>query len=644
MKAFARKEKELDSFVRPAQEKPGSEFRNCFRKLTHEYLQSTLAALVNHYQARKDELCIEIQHMNVSKTVFQTSIQIALKWGRKNFRSKLKMGTLDQFHCEMEKLCSGPSSNQDSAKTTQSNENPPKPVAVPKSKITPTSSPALPVSGPHVPPSAPVPLTSPAQERVGDREVVVVEELEIREMQTEEEGKKEASFSYSVPLSTSAPLYDPTVPSQNVQGAHDCLSNFFPCTFSFNGNRYHSTEHAYQTEQALFLKRYNIARDIRQARTASDAKRASKPLKTDPNSNEWDKRKKAIMRNILQAKAQQVSLFRESLIKSHPKRLTHVIPGTRDSFWATKYSSIRCGKMFMGQDVFATLLMDIRNSLTPSANASVQTPPKAKPQSNTMPSNRFSVLQNLNSEEDFPSLPSPTGTPITNTPSPTASDKRASNSKSNTTPVSSRPKPKPATQGPKPKAALPKKKYHKGGSTHVKGSWPSPTCTADLVILGDSNVNRITEVELPLDTVDSVEYHSYGGAKFVNFGTRGLLQNKPQIEPTKVILSVGINSKDNSPSTNTDQIKKAINQAKNYFPNAQIYIPQVNYPANFSDREQNTLNHVNTYLTEMAGRLNSFSTIPKLADSVFITEVKDPIHWTPTTANAILNHWLGHLN
>ena len=106
-KAFHKKQKEMDSFVRPAQEVPTSEFRHFFKKLTQNYFDGILAALVSHYQARLDTLRIQIQNMGISASDFQTATQISLRWGRKNFRSKLKSSTLDQFQCVREELYSG---------------------------------------------------------------------------------------------------------------------------------------------------------------------------------------------------------------------------------------------------------------------------------------------------------------------------------------------------------------------------------------------------------------------------------------------------------------------------------------------------------------------------------------------------------
>ena len=97
-KAFLKKEKELNNFVKPAQDHPNSDFRGCFQKLTRNYILHTLESLRNHYWARQEILVIEIQNLGISDSDLQIAKEIALKWGRKNFRSKLRTETITKFH------------------------------------------------------------------------------------------------------------------------------------------------------------------------------------------------------------------------------------------------------------------------------------------------------------------------------------------------------------------------------------------------------------------------------------------------------------------------------------------------------------------------------------------------------------------
>jgi predicted NAD-dependent protein-ADP-ribosyltransferase YbiA (DUF1768 family) len=113
----------------------------------------------------------------------------------------------------------------------------------------------------------------------------------------------------------------------------------------------------------MHLDRRDVADAIKRASTAGLVKKASKVLRYDPNSGKWDNIKGDLMRDLLWDKVKQCSLFREELLKSYPKRLTHILPGTKDRFWATLYVSNYNGKTYQGQDVFAKLLMEIRESL-----------------------------------------------------------------------------------------------------------------------------------------------------------------------------------------------------------------------------------------------------------------------------------------
>ncbi len=345
----------------------------------------------------------------------------------------------------------------------------------------------------------------------------------------------------------------------------------------------------------------------------------------------WDLIKLGVMDDILRAKSQQVSLFRDELLNSFPKRLTHILPNTKDSFWATQYTS-SSGKLSKGQDKFAQLLMEIRATLIPS----VPNPPplKATSPSHNRPSdladhNRFSVLEDLDDQVAFPPLPPTAGPPRSGATSQADAARQPAAASSTGQ----------ADAGGQPAAAS-YKVCHSGDN---KSKWPSPICSADLVILGDSNVSRITKLSPSTNPVKSVEYHSYSGARFTHFQNQTILKTKkPQTSPSKVILSIGINSRDNKRSTNADQIKKTISSATKYFPNSQIYIPLINYSPNLPNDQQQTLDYINQCLQDSVGKFPNYNTIPKLPSS-FQTGI-DLIHWTQNTANAMVKHWVCHLN
>lgn len=85
------------------------------------------------------------------------------------------------------------------------------------------------------------------------------------------------------------------------------------------------------------------------------------------------------------------------------------------------------------------------------------------------------------------------------------------------------------------------------------------------------------------------------------------------------------------------ELKKALKTAEEKFPEADIYIPVVNFSPALPQNEQETLLCLNTFI---AGLDNH---IPALSASMFDTE-RDNIHWTDKTAMCMLNHWGDYVN
>ena len=144
--------------------------------------------------------------------------------------------------------------------------------------------------------------------------------------------------------------------------------------------------------------------------------------------------------------------------------------------------------------------------------------------------------------------------------------------------------------------------------------------------------------------MNSIEIHSYSGAKIRHFHKNICSPNsKPQEKPEHVVISVGINDRNNSSNTHKDQIKKSVSVVKKTFPNASIHIPLVNYSAQLKPEEKQSLESFNNILETLSGHLQTFAVIPKLDPNLF-NVANDGIHWTNITANAMLQHWLSHLN
>lgn len=152
------------------------------------------------------------------------------------------------------------------------------------------------------------------------------------------------------------------------------------------------------------------------------------------------------------------------------------------------------------------------------------------------------------------------------------------------------------------------------------------------IIIGDSNVFK-----LPPHNITDLQIDSFPGANFRH--AEGILENTT-ISTTveKIILSFGICSRDQKArETTVKQLQSMLRVAKLNFPEAEIWVPQINFSAHLSDREKYNLTHMNTYIA-LLGKY-----IALLPSTHFHTET-DNVHWTNETAKAMFDHWCVHLN
>jgi len=387
----------------------------------------------------------------------------------------------------------------------------------------------------------------------------------------------------------------------------DPLSNFYPCKFKYKGKIYKSTEHAYQITKANFLQEPHVAYKIQGTHTARQAKLESKPLKTHTNISQWYNIEVDVMKDILQEKAQQIDLFRSELLNTGNCRLTHNLP---DKFWGSSFQNNN-GKRFHGKNVFAKLLMQLRDTLMPDSHQDSQVPPQHPTNTTaihtpTLPThNRFTPL-NILSQTEYPPLPPP---------------------------KHRKPPHIPAISG-----------HHMTKHPNDKPNWHIPATDTKTLIVGDSNLARIDQIS---NQAHPIELHSFPGLKFFSLHTLFTEVKEPQDSVKTLILSVGINGRDTKIHNNQTNLQRVISSAKKAYPNAQIYIPQINFSDKFQQKQKNNLKAINSTLMEFAGLASYFEyfgTIPTLTHNQFHTATDDIVHWTPNTANAIVSHWLNYLN
>lgn len=121
--------------------------------------------------------------------------------------------------------------------------------------------------------------------------------------------------------------------SENIVAFHghkNVFSNFYPVDVNVNGENHKSAEHAFQLTKALRNGDINAAERIRSANTALDAKRIGDTINTN---SAWETEKVEVMTNIVEAKLNQVEVFRDKVKKCAPKCV--IVEATYDDFWGS---------------------------------------------------------------------------------------------------------------------------------------------------------------------------------------------------------------------------------------------------------------------------------------------------------------------
>lgn len=174
--------------------------------------------------------------------------------------------------------------------------------------------------------------------------------------------------------------------------------------------------------------------------------------------------------------------------------------------------------------------------------------------------------------------------------------------------------------------------------------WEIPKVIKDTLVLGDSNLSRISWVGRP-----DAQVVSYPGLKLSQLllllqGFKfGFGSPNPGRKPSRVILSVGLNDRGLSPSTNKITLKKIVNEALRIFPGAQICLSQIQHSDSLDSSDKRTISILNDDMKNIAEFKANVLCIPALPKSKFKVG-RDNIHWTEDCANATLNHFFQHLN
>ena len=472
-------------------------------------------------------------------------------------------------------------------------------------------------------------------------------------------------------------------PTVFVQGAQDPLSNFYPCNFYYKGIQFSSVEHAYQYHKALTFGRNDLLSQILHAPRAANAKSLGKPLR----SHQWDRNKGKFMYQLLIQKYNQVPHFRNKLQLCSGYKIVHNVP---DNFWGWGHDQKS------GQNIFGVLLGNLLTHMSSNTHQRPQPSPKSKsktdfqtiskhrhhtkptPKLNTSLTltNRFSAfsstcsssstspsssssepittpkphpqrsanstatppatpLQTPSNSVPFPSLSEGEASPkssITNLSqssnlpipfslTPVSVDRDTSNLSSNTSNLSSN----SSDITPNRHENLPNKQKISG--------WDLPEIEQPILIVGTSQLSNIKR-----SPNSNIQIESYPGAQIRHIEAV-IRRHKLKTEPKHLIVEIGINDRDNSVyGTTFPNLKKMIATIRSKFPHTKIYIPAIQFSRKLDLKSQENLNELN----QIFNSLDTICCIPPMARG-FKTS-NDNIHWTNKTANALLKHWINHLN
>ena len=148
------------------------------------------------------------------------------------------------------------------------------------------------------------------------------------------------------------------------------LCNFYVDSLFVYDRHFTSVEQAYQWKKMKHIKQEAFALEITKAKTPSKAKQIANRV---PQNllEDWHFIKLDVMKQILDAKLEQCSKFRDELSKSQGKR---IIEATQDTYWASGLppylSTTTKPEYFPGENWLGRILEDMREELIRSSQSS----------------------------------------------------------------------------------------------------------------------------------------------------------------------------------------------------------------------------------------------------------------------------------
>ena len=141
---------------------------------------------------------------------------------------------------------------------------------------------------------------------------------------------------------------------------HSPLSNFYPCTFTMNNERFNSVEQALQTYKAHAVRRDDLAKKIMLQTDCLSMMRLGNLAKPKRESG-WFQKREEVMKSALLAKFSQNVTLQQKLEAT--ANLT-LVETTRDHFWGagvTMNASALMNGTWSGQNTLGKLLAEVRS-------------------------------------------------------------------------------------------------------------------------------------------------------------------------------------------------------------------------------------------------------------------------------------------
>ena len=136
------------------------------------------------------------------------------------------------------------------------------------------------------------------------------------------------------------------------------------CPVEVFGHNFVSSEHAYQWRFLTYLDLPDLANEVLNSSTASEAKSIASRVPNDLH-RDWHKIKVCITKEIIHAKADNSNQFRGTLLQSAGKRLVESVKG--DIFWSSGLSPLLAASTkssnFPGGNMLGYVLESIRQDL-----------------------------------------------------------------------------------------------------------------------------------------------------------------------------------------------------------------------------------------------------------------------------------------